>query len=84
MNTNILSFSLLPQGSLAVLPNLVAIEPGAIAATVLDENPFVSFNDLALDTAMSHFLSPMPCCLLDDAVTGILLRFRGLKAGLLV
>ena len=31
------------QRSLAVLLNLVAIDPGDIAASVLDENPCVSF-----------------------------------------
>ena len=46
MNTNtffLAHASTVLQRSLAVLLNLVAIDPGDIAASVLDENPFVSF-----------------------------------------
>ena len=53
------------------LTNFVTIDPGAVAAPVLDKNAFVSFYDLALDLGDSCEPLLVPhVCLPDDVVTG--------------
>ena len=48
------------------LTNFVTIDPGAVAAPVLDKNAFVSFYDLALDLGDScePLLFPYVCLLI--------------------